>query len=232
MRERDCEADGEPSRALTAPDPSGKQKLYWDDEPKGFGVLCRGVTRTKTFILQRAVNGKTRRITIAPVLGVAGEVEEARSKAREKLSNFFYKGIDPKADPSWRHAPQGAGGLSLAETLRPRSASSYRDAVERNLRDWLDRPLAEITPTMVLERHAELTENNGRAVADGTMRVLRARLQQRELPLHRREPAAEPGEAEGQLAPAAAGTGHVRAEELPALLPSGDGAGLARSAGI
>ena len=42
-------------KGLAAPDPSGKQKLYWDDEPKGFGVLCSGVTTTKTFILQRAV---------------------------------------------------------------------------------------------------------------------------------------------------------------------------------
>ena len=161
-------------RALAAPDPSGKQRLYWDDEPKGFGVLGSGKTKTNTFILQRAVNGKTRRITIAPILGVAGEVEEARSKARQKLSDFFYKGIDPKAEPA-------SGTLRLAlevylssRTLRPRTASSYRDAIENRLKDWIDHPLALINPTMVLERHATLTANNGKAVADGSMRVLRA----------------------------------------------------------
>ena len=118
-------------RALAAPDPSGKQKLYWDDEPKGFGVLCSGVTRTKTFILQRPVNGKTRRITIAPVLGVAGEVEAARSKAREKLADFFYKGIDPKADPAgarsarrWRSISQS--GRSGHEARRATETTSRK----------------------------------------------------------------------------------------------------------
>ena len=161
-------------KGLAAPDPSGKQKLYWDDEPKGFGVLCSGVTRAKTFILQRAVNGRTRRITIAPVLGVAGELDEARAKARQKLSDFFYKGIDPKDEPA-----SGTVRLALevylsSRTLRPRTAASYRDAVERQLKDWIDLPLSEITPTMVLDRHADLTKANGKAVADGTMRVLRA----------------------------------------------------------
>ncbi len=34
---------------LPAPDPSGKQQLHWDDELRGFGVICSGVTTTKSF---------------------------------------------------------------------------------------------------------------------------------------------------------------------------------------
>jgi hypothetical protein len=66
---------------LPAPDPSGKQKLYWDSDLKGFGVLCSGATSAKTFITQGAVDGKTRRVTLAPtnVFSVA----EARQRARE-----------------------------------------------------------------------------------------------------------------------------------------------------
>ena len=161
-------------KGLPAPDPSGKQRLHWDDEPKGFGVLCSGVTNTKTFILQRAVNGKTRRITIAPVLGIQGELDDARAKAREKLANFFYKGIDPKDDPAAGTLRSALEVYLSSRSLKPRTALSYRDAVERQLRSWLDLPLADITPTMVLERHAALTKASGKAAADGVMRVLRA----------------------------------------------------------
>jgi hypothetical protein len=38
---------------MPAPDPSGKQTLYWDSELHGFGVLCSGVTNTRTYIAQR-----------------------------------------------------------------------------------------------------------------------------------------------------------------------------------
>jgi hypothetical protein len=31
-------------RGLPAPDPSGKQVLYWDKELKGLGVLCSGTS--------------------------------------------------------------------------------------------------------------------------------------------------------------------------------------------
>ena len=37
---------------LKAPDPSGKQVLYWDDSLKGFAVLVSGVSNTKTFVVQ------------------------------------------------------------------------------------------------------------------------------------------------------------------------------------
>jgi hypothetical protein len=33
---------------LVAPTASGKQVLYWDEEQKGFGVLCSGVSNAKT----------------------------------------------------------------------------------------------------------------------------------------------------------------------------------------
>jgi hypothetical protein len=85
-------------RRLPAPDPSGKQRLHWADEPRGFGVLCSGVSNAKTFVLQRAVNGKTRRVTIAPVVGITGELDAARAKARQKLADYFYRNIDPKDD--------------------------------------------------------------------------------------------------------------------------------------
>jgi integrase len=203
-------------KGLPAPDPSGKQKLHWDEEPKGFGVLCSGVTRKKTFVLQRAVNGRTRRITIAPVLGVAGEVEAARAKARQKLADFFYKGIDPKDAPAGGTLRQALAVYISSRTLKPRSAASYRDAVERLLTDWLDLPLSRITPAMVLDRHGLLTKASGRAAADGTMRVLRAVYNGAAYLAADRSLPPNPVRLRGTWHRTGPRTGHVRLDELAA----------------
>ena len=64
--------------------------------------------------------------------------------------------------------------------LSKKTAVEYRRAVERHLEPWLDRPLHEITPDMVEERHKEIAElvrkagrYNGKATANGAMRALR-----------------------------------------------------------
>ena len=46
--------------------------------------------------------------------------------------------------------------------------------IEIHLEDWSDRPLAEITPAMVLDRHTKLGEDVGQPAANTVMRVLRA----------------------------------------------------------
>src|SRR5258708_3969007 len=159
-------------RRLPAPDPSGKQRLHWADEPRGFGVLCSGVSNAKTFVLQRAVNGKTRRVTIAPVVGITGELDAARAKARQKLADYFYRNIDPKDDVAAGTLRTALEVYLAARSLRPRTIENYRDAIERNLAPWLDLPLRDISPAMVVKRHAEIDERGGGA--NGTMRVLRA----------------------------------------------------------
>src|SRR5258707_1160109 len=82
------------ARNMPAPDPSGKQTLHWDSDLTGFGVLCSGTTRTKTFIVQRDLpNGKTRRLTVAKVN------ETTLDKARKLAGDMLLKlrtGDDPK----------------------------------------------------------------------------------------------------------------------------------------
>ena len=177
-------------RALTAPDPSGKRKLHWDDEPKGFGVLCsrRHPDEDASSFSARSTGGP-RRITIAPVLGVAAARQPARAKAREKLANFFYKGIDPKADPS---------GGTLSEALEVYLSSQDAAAAQR-----VELPARRQAQPPRLARPAARRDHpdDGAGAprrADGEQRQGRGRrhdagtprdLQQRELPLHRREPA-------------------------------------------
>jgi len=63
---------------IKAPDPSGKQVIYWDEELAGFGLLVSGVTSSKSYIAQRRLpDGRTRRITIGAV-NEFSKVEAAR----------------------------------------------------------------------------------------------------------------------------------------------------------
>ena len=72
---------------LAAPDPSGKQTLYWDTELRGFGVLVSGTTGSKSYIVQRDLpDGRSRRVTIAPV-NVLG-LDDARERAKTFSPTF------------------------------------------------------------------------------------------------------------------------------------------------
>jgi integrase len=159
---------------LRAPDPSGKQQLFWDAEIKGFGVLVSGVTNAKTFIVQRAIKGNTRRVTVGAtnVLTLAA----ARTEAERILGNF-YRGIDPKAR---------SGNMTLrtcldayltarGPTLKEKTAHDFRVGVERHLESWLDLPLRDITGDMVEARHRSLQQEiaaRGRHAGKGTANLV------------------------------------------------------------
>ena len=61
------------------PHPEKGQLVYWDTELTGFGVLAGA--RQKTFVLERRINGKPRRVT----LGRVGQI--TLQKARRTPSN-------------------------------------------------------------------------------------------------------------------------------------------------
>ena len=164
---------------LSAPDPSGKQQLFWDTELRGFGVLVSGKTNAKTFVVQRDIAGKTRRVTIGPTNVLS--LDEARRRAEGVLANFFL-GIDPKARHGGDETLRGALAdyLAARKDLADRSREAYCDSVERHLTDWLDRPLKEITAEMVEDRHRSIAAGvaraglySGHASANAAMRVLR-----------------------------------------------------------
>lgn len=172
---------------LRAPDPSGKQRLVWDGELKGFGVLVSGKTATKTFICQhRLRDGRTRRVTIGPTNVLA--LDDAREQAKAVIAEI-YGGGDPKRAP--KAPPTGTlraaldAYLAARNDLSPRSRRGYRSSVESYLPGWLDRPLRDITPEMVSAKHAEIkgvVERrargralvNGSATANGVFHVIRA----------------------------------------------------------
>ncbi len=69
-----------------------RQKIYWDSKLPGFGLLVSA--SCKTFIVQREVNGRSRRVTIGKY-GVLTP-KQAEDKAR-KLLQEMREGVDPNA---------------------------------------------------------------------------------------------------------------------------------------
>ncbi len=147
------------------PVPTDKdQVFYWDSETKGFGVrVTSGGARS--YIVQRPVNGKTRRFTLGPH-GVL-TCDEARKRAMEKLLEMM-DGIDPGQE----RRKQKAQSETLREVmenyiehkrtkhgpLRPASIADIRACVGTAFSDWADKPVAGITREACIKRFRELSK--------------------------------------------------------------------------
>lgn len=153
---------------------SREPMLYFDKDLPGFGVAVSTKTGIKTFIVQRDLpNGKTRRIKLGRVSDTY-TLKRAREEAEERIRDMD-RGIDPKA------ARKGALTLSewldlylTRDRLSERSKSDYKKNTERHLKDWLDDKLADIKGQQVQDRHAEIGDDAGKAMADSVMRGFRA----------------------------------------------------------
>jgi len=161
---------------LPAPDPSGEQRLYWDDELKGFGVLVSGVTATKSLVVQRGVNGRKRRVVLTTLaeLDAAGvdekgrprkTVDDVRAEAAELLV-AMRKGEDPRAKRrgektlrEWREEY-----LAARPALSARTRRTYEDALAAFAR-WDDRPLSDLSPDDVERGYRAAKEAVARRVA-------------------------------------------------------------------
>jgi integrase len=156
---------------MAAPDPSGRQVLHWDSDLKGFAVLCSGTTNAKTFIIQRDVNGKSRRMTVAAVNETT--LDGAKKIAADMLLDLRH-GIDPKNK-------DGAATLQTTldkyivtrRNLSPASIRVYRQ-IEKYLEPWLELQLRKINADMIESRHQSLADEVGKFTANGVMRTFRA----------------------------------------------------------
>jgi hypothetical protein len=155
---------------------SCRQKTLFvrDDRQIGFGlrVTPKGA---KSFIAEGRVNGRMRRFTI----GSAGRftVNEARGRAQALLAGM-HDGIDPQFKK--RAARERSDTLRAmleaylaARGVKETTAGKYRAQMQRNLSEWLDKPIAEISPQMVLLRYEAISKRSV-AEANGVMRALRA----------------------------------------------------------
>jgi integrase len=153
---------------LPAPTASGKQEPWWDEDLKGFAVLCSGKTTAKTYIVQRDLpGGKSRRVTIAKTNEM--KFADAKDQAREQLL-VMRQGKDPKAKPRTGTLQETLEAYLASARLSPRSVRTYSDLVRIQLATLKDRPIGSITPQEVDGLHRTI---NGKSAANDAMRCLK-----------------------------------------------------------
>jgi integrase len=165
------------SRAAV-PTGSKATAFYWDTEVRGFGLRV-GQTGARSFIAQRDIRGRTRRVTLGkwPTFRVA----QAREWAREQVFKMACG-----EDPAEVRRAEEARGVTLdaaiemhasamrAKRCAPKSISSIREELDRHAADWMARPLASLTRNECAERHERITREAGPYAANRVMTSLRA----------------------------------------------------------
>lgn len=154
--------------------PAKGQQFVYDKSLKGFGL--RLSKETKCFIAERRLNGKTRRITIGPYPQLS--VEKARKAAHVTIGELV-QGIDRAAE----REKAAAKAVSLGEAykvfkqarkdLKENTIGNYDYSINRLLGDWINKPWIDITPMMVMKRHAEIGKKSP-VMANSVMRTLSA----------------------------------------------------------
>lgn len=153
-----------------------KQKIHWDPKINGFGV--RVSKKTKSFIVQRDINGRTKRITIGKFPNFHPEV--AREIAKEYLRQMA-RGIDPR-DAETNNTEEIRKIEQLAQDyfsergarLSKGTLVGYRSFLTIQFSDWLKKDLNSISRNMVIARFTEITNSSGRVAANNAMQFLRA----------------------------------------------------------
>jgi integrase len=183
--------------ALPAPDPSGKQTIYWSEGGEtqgnptpGLGILVSGVSTSKSWVAQGNVNGKSVRLTIGPV--ALFSVDQAWEIAAPKLASMF-TGHNPKQTVAQRVM----AGMTVdqvledyikaSSNLKPKTVTGYRasakhlgpllNQVMRNITDdEVEKRFRHITADVVARRQAGEIKGgvnvDGRATANSAMQLL------------------------------------------------------------
>lgn len=153
----------------------GKQIDYYDLELPAFGV--RVSATSKTYFVRKWINGKLTRVTLGRHGIISADV--ARKQAADATTEIR-KGVDVNLEK----AKSRKRGVSLEEiykqfliarnALKPRTIDHYSDDINRQLADWLKKPIADISKEMISKRHAKLAKSAGEASANSVMRTFRA----------------------------------------------------------
>ncbi len=157
------------------PAPATGQAFYRSDSLKGLAVRITAAG-TKSFVLEKLVGKKVRRIT----LGRCNEISvDHAEKLAQKLLGQIADGLDPVAEKKRKDA----AAITLDEVyedysghraLKSRTTGDYKRIIEIAFADWRQKPLASITREVVARRFAKLRDEHGPAWANLCMRLLRA----------------------------------------------------------
>ncbi|MHC4164051.1 MAG: tyrosine-type recombinase/integrase [Planctomycetota bacterium] len=154
-----------------------RQKVCWDAKQDCFGMVVS--RRSKTFIVQKDVAGRSVRVTIGRY--PTWTPEQARERARELIVQ-----MDRGINPNQRKRERAARGVTLAEAVEmhldamrakdctQRSMANLREEVRRYLGPWVRKALAEVSPDDCARRHKALSERRGRYAANRALACFRA----------------------------------------------------------
>lgn len=156
---------------------SGKptQAFYRDSSIPGFGlrITTKGA---KSFIVEKRISGKVKRITLGRYGNLT--VEQAKREAMKVLGDVA-SGKDPIADKKQQDLQATTLNdtfddyLKTRKDLKPGTIHDYTRSIHFGCKDWLYKPLTDISKDMVENRHRELGKRS-HARANNAMRVLRA----------------------------------------------------------
>ncbi len=157
------------------PLPKAKPIIYWHPVFRGFGVIISAKKGTRSYICQRDVHGKSRRVT----LGVVGAITPDEVLAQ---ANGLLQTMRAGEDPCDKTTKATAVGRIMDRMLQAKQGTrregtlkGYRWQIEKYSGDWLKIPLGEIASDDVMKRHRKLTMDAGPVSADnwaGTFRTL------------------------------------------------------------
>lgn len=153
------------------PIPPSGYKIYRDERLVGFCIRVRE-SGMKTFIVDRKVNNKLYRCNI----GRFGEltVEQARQQAH-KIIGQLCMGINPNEASSGKKSdcPTMAAVfekyLVARKSLKPNTIKEYQFTLEREFKDWKNKPLSAISMDMIVKRHQLI----GKRTRSGANRALK-----------------------------------------------------------
>src|SRR5690606_8374868 len=127
------------------------QKVYrFSDQP---GLLLVVGTRTKTFAYQSDAGGQSRRVALGRYPHMPADA--ARVRALE-LASQVARGRALTPNPRLTLADAMEAYLADRKTLADKTRRYTRSLFNLYLSDWQRKPLASITPTMVVQRHAAI----------------------------------------------------------------------------
>lgn len=162
---------------LPLPKEDGKtnQAFYRDSATPGFGLRVTS-GGTKSFIVEKRIQGKVKRVTLGKYGNLT--VEQGRDAAMRFLSEVA-TGKNPIAEKKNLRIRNATlleafeDYLATRKDLKPSTIHDYRRSINGPFLMWQSKRLTEITKDMVQLRHASLGKRS-KARANNAMRVLRA----------------------------------------------------------
>ncbi|MFZ5621439.1 MAG: tyrosine-type recombinase/integrase [Pseudomonadota bacterium] len=162
----------------SVPPPESGQLIVRDAELKGFALRVTP-GGAKTFVVEKRIGGKVRRIKIARY--PEKTCEEARLEAQQMLGQIA-GGIDPNK----KKRQSQFDGIILHEVykafrqarrhLAPKTLYDYQRVMDVVFSDWMAKPVRGISKDMVAKRFQQLSDQHGPHYANLAMRILRALL--------------------------------------------------------